>query len=62
MRSMSLVDGDHDELPEGSGPEQRPVVSANACRFCTQDPEHSVELIEGRLLRGSHQRVSEGDQ
>jgi hypothetical protein len=56
------VDGDHDEVPEGAGPEQRPVVSANARRFCAQDLEHPVELTEGRLLRGSHQRVGEGDQ
>ena len=56
------VDGDHDELPEGAGPEQRPVISANARRFCAQELEHSAELSERGLLRGSHQRVSEGDQ
>jgi hypothetical protein len=56
------VDGDNDEVPEGASSEQRPVVSANARSFRTQDLEHSVELIEGRLLRSSYQRVGEGDQ
>ena len=54
-------DGNNDKVPEGSGPEQRPVLPANAPRFNAQELEHPTELGRRRLLRGSHQRVGQGD-
>src|SRR5260370_2668180 len=56
------IGGSDDEVSESASTEERPVDSANAVRFVSEEAIGLVELIEGRLLRGAGERVAQRDQ
>src|SRR5712692_6161095 len=56
------IGGSDDEVSENASTQERPVDSANAVRFVSEEAIGLVELIEGRLLRGPDERVAQRDQ